>query len=106
MNETMTKETEEITASEVASYLRRHPTFLNEFPDVALNLLVPREQGSTTSLASYQVEVLREKKNRRLIRLPENPDKITHFQILPHFLWILWVGFFAACDYCFTNAAI
>ena len=50
---------------EVASYLRRHPEFLGDFPDIALALLVPREQGSTTSLASYQLEVLRDK-NREL----------------------------------------
>lgn len=58
---------EGLTAMEVASYLRRHPEFLAEFPDIALTLVVPREQGSTTSLASYQLEVLRDK-NRELNR--------------------------------------
>ena len=52
---------EGLTAMEVASFLRRHPGFLGEFPDIALTLVVPREQGSTTSLASYQLEVLRDK---------------------------------------------
>jgi uncharacterized protein len=56
---------EGLSAMEVASYLRRHPEFLGDFPDIALALLVPREQGSTTSLASYQLEVLRDK-NREL----------------------------------------
>jgi len=51
----------------VASYLRRHPQFLDEFPDLALTLIVPREQGATTSLASYQLEVLRDK-NQELTR--------------------------------------
>ena len=54
---------EGLTAMEVASYLRRHPEFLAEFPDIALTLVVPREQGSTTSLASYQLEVLRDRKS-------------------------------------------
>lgn len=55
------------SALEVASYLRRHPEFLNEYPDITLSLLVPREQGTTTSLVSYQLEVLRDK-NRELQR--------------------------------------
>ena len=56
-----------LDAMEVASYLRRHPEFLNEFPDLALALVLPREQGSAASLASYQLDVLRDK-NRELVR--------------------------------------
>lgn len=62
---------ETLTATEVASYLRRHAEFLREFPDLALNLVVPREQGATTSLASYQLEVLREKNHELTKRLHE-----------------------------------
>lgn len=61
-----------LDAMEVASYLRRHPQFLNEFPDLALALVLPREQGSAASLASYQLDVLRDKNrelNRRLHEL-------------------------------------
>ncbi len=57
---------------EVASFLRRHPRFLDQFPDLALTLAVPREEGQATSLASYQLEVLRDKNrelNRRLHEL-------------------------------------
>lgn len=50
-----------LTAMEVASYLRRHPQFLGEFPDIAMALMLPREQGPAASLASYQLDVLREK---------------------------------------------
>lgn len=60
------------TPAEVASYLRRHPAFLHDYPDLALTLLPPREEGRTTSLASYQLEVLRDKNRelgRRLIEL-------------------------------------
>ena len=57
---------------EVASFLRRHPRFLDEFPDLALTLAIPREEGQATSLASYQLQVLRDKNrelNRRLQEL-------------------------------------
>lgn len=63
-----------LNAMEVASYLRRHPEFLNEFPDLALALVLPREQGPAASLASYQLDVLRDKNrelNRRLHELIE-----------------------------------
>ena len=56
-----------VTPTEVASYLRRHPAFLHDYPDLALTLLPPREEGRTTSLASYQLDVLRDK-NRELGR--------------------------------------
>ena len=58
-------------ALEVASFLRRHPGFLNEFPDLALTLMLPREQGVTTSLASYQLDVLRDKNRELQQRLRE-----------------------------------
>lgn len=63
----MSEVTEKLGAHEVAAWLRRHPTFLQQFPDLALTLVVPREVGPTASLASYQLEVLRDK-NRELSR--------------------------------------
>lgn len=57
--------TEKLGAHEVATWLRRHPVFLQQFPDLAQSLVVPRESGATASLASYQLEILREK-NREL----------------------------------------
>jgi len=63
----MSEVTDKLGAHEVAAWLRRHPTFLQQFPDLALTLVVPREDGPTASLASYQLEVLREK-NRELSR--------------------------------------
>ena len=65
MNDTVVKDG--VTPAEVASYLRRHPAFLHDYPDLALTLLPPREEGKTTSLASYQLDVLRDK-NRELGR--------------------------------------
>ena len=58
---------EKLGAHEVAAFLRRHPKFLQQFPDLALSMVVPREEGSAASLASYQLEVLRDK-NRELSR--------------------------------------
>lgn len=52
---------------EVAAFLRRHPDFLTEFPDLAMVLKMPKQVGPTTSLASYQLDVLRDK-NRALHR--------------------------------------
>ena len=65
MNDTTIKDA--VTPADVASYLRRHPAFLHDYPDLALTLLPPREEGKTTSLASYQLDVLRDK-NRELGR--------------------------------------
>lgn len=56
-----------IGAHEIAAWLRRHPNFLQQFPDLALSLVVPREQGPAASLASYQLDILRDK-NRELSR--------------------------------------
>ena len=58
---------EKLGAHEIATWLRRHPGFLQQFPDLALTLVVPRENGPAASLASYQLEVLRDK-NRELSR--------------------------------------
>ncbi len=58
---------EKLSAHEVAAWLRRHPKFLEQFPDLAVTLVVPRDEGKATSLASYQLEVLRDK-NRELTR--------------------------------------
>ncbi len=55
----MSDTAEKIGSHEVAAWLRRHPTFLKQFPDLALTLVVPRDDGPTASLASYQLEVLR-----------------------------------------------
>jgi uncharacterized protein YigA (DUF484 family) len=68
---------ESLDAMDVASYLRRHPDFLKEFPDLALALMLPREQGQAASLASYQLEVLRDK-NRELSRRLHELVEIAH----------------------------
>lgn len=83
MNETL----EKIGAHEVAAWLRRHPTFLKQFPDLALTLVVPRDDGPTASLASYQLEVLRDKNrelSRRLAELGTNAQVNERLAVRTH----------------------
>ena len=80
-----------LNAMEVASYLRRHPEFLKDFPDIALTLNVPREQGASTSLASYQLEVLRDKNrdmSRRLHELIEIAAENEQLMVRVHSLTV------------------
>lgn len=67
MQDSSMPDKDKIGAHEIAAWLRRHPTFLQQFPDLALSLVVPRDQGPAASLASYQLEILRDK-NRELSR--------------------------------------
>ncbi|WP_266168679.1 DUF484 family protein [Dyella subtropica] len=60
-----------LQAQDVAAYLRRHPGFLNDFPDLAAQLTLPREQGPVASLAVYQLQNLREKNAELERRLAE-----------------------------------
>ena len=72
MSETSIRD--EPSTQQVASYLRRNPQFFSDYPDLALSLEMPREQGASTSLASYQLDVLRDKNrelNQRLRELIE-----------------------------------
>ena len=62
---------EKLSAHEVAVWLRRHPNFLGQFPDLAASMVVPREDGKTASLSSYQLEILREKNKELSRRLHE-----------------------------------
>ena len=58
-------------AEAVAAYLKQHPGFLNGYPELAALLTVPREQGAVASLASYQLQQLREKNAELERRLGE-----------------------------------
>lgn len=78
-----------LDAMEVASYLRRHPEFLGAFPDLALALVLPREHGQAASLASYQLDVLRDKNrelNRRLHELIEIAHENEQLMVRVHSL--------------------
>lgn len=72
MSDTVTDDT--LEAGQVAAYLRKHPEFLADYPEIAAKLTLPREQGAAASLAVYQVQSLREKNlelERRLAELVE-----------------------------------
>jgi len=79
--------TEKLGAHEVAAWLRRHPNFLLQFPDLAQSLVLPRDNGQTASLASYQLEILREKNRelgRRLHTLAANAQDNERLAVRTH----------------------
>jgi uncharacterized protein YigA (DUF484 family) len=81
------KHGDKLGAHEVAMWLRRHPGFLKQFPDLALSLVVPRDDGRTASLASYQLEVLRDKNrelSRRLAELSANAQDNERLAVRTH----------------------
>lgn len=92
---------ERVTASDVAAYLRRHPKFLANYPDLALSMAVPRDEGQATSLASYQLEVLRDKNrelNRRLQELFANAQDNERLTIRTHQLCLALMRANSAAD--------
>lgn len=61
-----------LNGHDIANWLRKNPNFLQQYPDLALSLVVPKAEGQASSLASYQLEILRDKNrdlNRRLNEL-------------------------------------
>ncbi|QYR53334.1 DUF484 family protein [Lysobacter soyae] len=105
----MSDNEERLGAHEVAVWLRRHPTFLQQFPDLALTLVVPRDEGPTASLASYQLEVLRDKNrelNRRLHELAVNAQENERLAVRVHQLTLALMKQSTAADTMKVMAAI
>ncbi|WP_369979180.1 DUF484 family protein [Xanthomonas bundabergensis] len=97
----MSETQEKIGAHEIAAWLRRHPTFLKQFPDLALTLVVPRDDGPTASLASYQLEVLRDKNrelSRRLSELAANAQVNERLAVRTHQLTLALMRQTSAAD--------
>nr|WP_221301185.1 DUF484 family protein [Rehaibacterium terrae] len=95
------RDLEKLSAHEVAAWLRRHPRFLEQFTDLALSLVVPREEGKTTSLAHYQLEVLRDKNrelNRRLHELFHNAQENERLTVRTHQLTLALMRQRSAAD--------
>lgn len=69
MTHTATEQT--LQPEQVAAYLRRHPGFLADYPELAAQLTMPREQGAAASLAVYQLQSLRDKNAELETRLAE-----------------------------------
>ncbi len=92
---------ERLGAHEVATFLRRNPKFLAQFPDLALSLVVPKEEGQASSLASYQLDVLRDKNrelNRRLNELFANAQDNERLAVRTHQLSLALMRAGSAAD--------
>lgn len=92
---------EKLGAHEVAAWLRRHPKFLQQFPDLAVSMVVPREEGPAASLASYQLEVLRDKNrelSRRLQELFANAQENERLAVRTHQLTLALLKQSTAAD--------
>lgn len=92
---------ERLGAHEVATFLRRNPKFLGQFPDLALSLVVPKEEGQASSLASYQLDVLRDKNrelNRRLSELFANAQDNERLAVRTHQLSLALMRAGSAAD--------
>ncbi|MCD7098334.1 DUF484 family protein [Stenotrophomonas sp. MMGLT7] len=102
MSDTVEKNAiDKLGAHEVAAWLRRHPAFLKQFPDLALTLVVPRDEGPTASLASYQLEVLRDKNrelSRRLAELAANAQVNERLAVRTHQLTLALMRQASAAD--------
>lgn len=97
----MSDTNETLGAHDVATWLRRHPNFLQQFPDLALSLVVPREEGPAASLASYQLEVLRDKNRelaRRLQELFANAQENERLSVRTHQLTLALMRQTSAAD--------
>ena len=97
----MSDTTEKLGAHEVAAWLRRHPKFLQQFPDLAVSMVVPREEGPAASLASYQLDVLRDKNresSRRLHELSANALENERLAVRTHQLTLSLLRQTAAAD--------
>ena len=72
-----------------------------QYPDLAVSLVVPREEGKTASLASYQLEVLRDKNrelNRRLNELFGNAQDNERLAVRTHQLTLALMRAHTAAD--------
>ncbi len=101
-------EIEKLGAHEIAAWLRRHPTFLRQFPDLALSLVVPRDEGPTASLASYQLDVLRDKNrelSKRLNELFANAQENERLAVRTHQLTLALLKQNSAADTLRATAA-
>ena len=97
----MSDTTEKLGAHEVAAWLRRHPKFLQQFPDLAVSMVVPREDGPAASLASYQLDVLRDKNrelSRRLHELFANAQENERLAVRTHQLTLALLKQRSAAD--------
>jgi Uncharacterized protein conserved in bacteria len=90
-----------LAGHEVAAWLRRHPQFLQQYPDLAMSLVVPRQDGQAASLVGYQLEILREKNrdlSRRLHELASNAQVNEQLAMRTHQLTLVLMRQRTAAD--------
>ena len=90
-----------LAGHEVAAWLRRHPQFLQQYPDLAMSLVVPRQDGQAASLVGYQLEILREKNrdlSRRLHELASNAQVNEQLSLRTHQLTLALMRQATAAD--------
>ena len=63
--------------AEVAAWLEQNTAFFVDYPQLAMRMQLPRDEGGATSLQSYQIDVLRDK-NRELTRRLRELVEIAH----------------------------
>ena len=90
-----------LAGHDVAAWLRRHPQFLQQYPDLAMSLVVPRQDGQAASLVGYQLEILREKNrdlSRRLHELASNAQVNEQLAMRTHQLTLVLMRQRTAAD--------
>lgn len=87
-----------LDAGEVAAYLRSHPQFLADHPDLALTLQMPREHGEVASLASWQLQALRGRERELEARLQELIDIAQRNEVLMLQVHAITLALMAAPD--------
>ena len=63
--------TAEIDSAKIVEYLLAHPGFFEQHPELLSSLKLPKQAQGTTSLAAYQLDVLREKNGQLLSKLSQ-----------------------------------
>jgi uncharacterized protein len=61
----------ELDADSVAAYLRRHPEFFNEHPELLSQLQIPHDSGAAISLVERQMSILRAQNQKHQQKLRE-----------------------------------
>lgn len=70
----MKKDEKQLSARDVAAFLKSNPDFFRSFPEIVAQLHVPHETGASVSLVEYQSRILREKNNELHERLGQLVD--------------------------------
>src|SRR5690554_3034051 len=73
----------QLSAAEVAEYLRQNPAFFVEHDDLLADLLIPHQSGQAVSLVERQVKLLRERnidvrQDRKSTRLNSSHVRISY----------------------------